>query len=167
MSYFPITRLRRTRQNKAFRSLVRETHITKEQLVYPLFITEGIHKAQEISAMPGIMQWSLKDIHKEIQRVVDLGITAVLLFGTPDKKDEVGSEAYNEKGITQQAIQTIKSIAPELLIAMLSAAAEVFGPSRNESTAVQVAPAFSLRRTDHTYVLELPSRPTTKTPAVG
>jgi len=116
MSNFPITRLRRLRQNEMFRSLVRETHLQVDQLVYPLFISEGLTKAKDILSMPGIKQWSLHDVGQEIERIVKLGIRAVLLFGIPVKKDERGSEAYNEKGIIQKAIKKIKKLAPDLLV---------------------------------------------------
>lgn len=113
---FPITRLRRTRQNEKLRSLVRETRLSVDQLVYPLFIAEGLKKSQEISSMPGMMQWSLNDLPKEIKRISLLGIPAVLLFGIPVKKDSVGSEAYNNTGIIQEAIKIIKSVSTELLV---------------------------------------------------
>lgn len=116
MPTFPTTRLRRTRQNEKLRSLVRETHLELDKLIYPLFISENIKQAKEISAMPGIMQWSLKDIHKEIKRIVRLGISAVLLFGLPSKKDSFGSEAYNSKGIVQEAIRVIKEVKSDLLV---------------------------------------------------
>src|SRR5437868_3550516 len=103
---FPITRLRRNRKNETIRSLVRETHLEVSQFVYPLFIAEGITEPQPISAMPGIYQWPLKQLPKEIKRLSRLGIPAVLLFGIPEKKDEMGSEGYNPKGIIQNAIRT-------------------------------------------------------------
>ena len=116
MSTFPTVRLRRTRKNEALRSLIRETHLSVDQFVYPLFIAEGITKPKEISAMPGIMQWSLRHLDSEIERISTLGIQSVLLFGIPTKKDEVGSEAYNPKGIIQKAIKQIKKVNPDLLV---------------------------------------------------
>jgi len=116
MNNFPTVRLRRTRQNDKVRGLVRETHLTVDQLVYPLFIAEGMNEPREISSMPGIMQWPLERLGREAERIAHLGIPAVLLFGIPGEKDEVGSEAYNDKGIIQQAIRVIKSEVPELLI---------------------------------------------------
>lgn len=113
---FPITRLRRIRQNEKLRSLVRETRLEIEQLVYPMFVAEEIKEPKEISSMPGIRQWPLKHLGKEIKRIVNLGIPAVLLFGIPAKKDEVGSEGYSKKGIIQEAVRTIKAIAPDLLV---------------------------------------------------
>ncbi|HZO74243.1 MAG TPA: porphobilinogen synthase [Ktedonobacteraceae bacterium] len=115
MNNFPTVRLRRTRQNDKVRGLVRETHLNVDQLVYPLFIAEGINEPHEISSMPGIMQWPLEHLGREVERIAGLGIPSVLLFGIPGEKDEVGSEAYNDKGIIQQAIRVIKSEVPDLL----------------------------------------------------
>ncbi len=116
MSNFPTVRLRRTRQNDKLRGLVRETRLSVDQLIYPLFIAEGLNEPREISAMPGIMQWPLEHLGREAERIANLGIPAVLLFGIPTEKDEVGSEAYNEQGIIQQAIRCIKAAVPELLV---------------------------------------------------
>ncbi|HYK84190.1 MAG TPA: porphobilinogen synthase [Ktedonobacteraceae bacterium] len=116
MNNFPIVRLRRTRQNEKLRGLVRETRLSVDQLIYPLFIAEGIHEPQAISSMPGIVQWPLGQLGREVDRIANLGIPAVLLFGIPTEKDEVGSEAYNEQGIIQQAIRCIKAEVPELLV---------------------------------------------------
>ena len=116
MSNFPTVRLRRTRQNEKLRGLVRETRLSVDQLIYPLFIAEGINEPHEISSMPGIMQWPLEHLGREAERIANLGIPAVLLFGIPTEKDEVGSEAYNEQGIIQQAIRRFKAEVPELLV---------------------------------------------------
>jgi porphobilinogen synthase len=116
MSTFPIVRMRRTRQSEQLRSLVRETYLNVDQLIYPLFIAEDLSEPREISAMPGIMQWPLEALGREIERIVALGIPAVLLFGIPSTKDEVGSQAYAEQGIIQRAIQRIKAVAPQLVV---------------------------------------------------
>nr|HET6904932.1 porphobilinogen synthase [Ktedonobacteraceae bacterium] len=116
MSYFPTVRLRRTRQNDKLRALVRETRLSVDQLIYPLFIAEGINEPHEISSMPGIVQWPLEHLGREAERIANLGIPAVLLFGIPTEKDEVGSEAYNEQGIIQQAIRRFKAEVPDLLV---------------------------------------------------
>jgi len=116
MTSFPAVRLRRTRQNEKLRGLVRETQLSVEQLIYPLFIAEGINEPREISAMPGIKQWSLEHLGREAERIARLGIPAVLLFGIPTEKDEVGSQAYNSQGIIQQAIHRLKAEAPDLLV---------------------------------------------------
>ncbi len=116
MSNFPIVRMRRTRQNDQLRGLVRETHLNIDQLIYPLFIAEDLSEPREISAMPGIMQWPLEQLGREIERIASLSISSVLLFGIPSSKDEVGSQAYAEQGIIQRAIQRIKGIAPQLVV---------------------------------------------------
>ncbi len=116
MSNFPTVRLRRTRQNEKLRSLVRETHLSVDQLIYPLFITEGIAEPREVSSMPGIMQWPLEYLGREAERIASLGIPAVLLFGIPSEKDEVGSQAYDSQGIIQQAIRRLKAETPDLLV---------------------------------------------------
>jgi porphobilinogen synthase len=116
MSNFPIVRMRRTRQSEQLRGLVRETHLNVEQLIYPLFIAEDLAAPNEIASMPGIMQWPLEHLGHEIERIAELGISSVLLFGIPTVKDGVGSQAYAEQGIIQRAIQRIKSIAPHLVV---------------------------------------------------
>src|SRR5947209_340393 len=116
MSNFPTVRLRRTRQNEKLRSLVRETHLSVDQLIYPLFIAQGIDEPREISSMPGIVQWPLERLGREMERITGLGISAVLLFGIPTQKDEVGSQAYDSSGIIQQAICRIKAETPDVLI---------------------------------------------------
>jgi porphobilinogen synthase len=116
MAMFPTIRMRRTRQNDTLRNLVRETYLNVEQLIYPLFIAENIDDPQEISSMPGIKQWPLAYVGQEAKRILNLGIPAVLLFGIPSEKDEVGSQAYNSQGIIQQAIRRIKAEAPDMLV---------------------------------------------------
>src|ERR1700686_3113963 len=116
MSTFPTVRMRRTRQNERLRGLVRETHLNVEQLIYPLFIAEDLAEPRPIAAMPGIMQWPLEHLGREMERIATLGIPAVLLFGIPTEKDEVGSQAYAEQGIIQQAIRRIKAETPDVLV---------------------------------------------------
>ena len=116
MTKFPTVRLRRTRQNEKLRGLVRETRLAVDQLIYPLCIAEGIHEPHEIASMPGIVQWPLEQLGRETERIASLGIPAVLLFGIPSEKDEVGSQAYNSRGIIQEAIRLLKSVNPELLV---------------------------------------------------
>jgi porphobilinogen synthase len=116
MSTFPIVRMRRTRQTDQLRSLVRETHLSVDQLIYPLFVAEDLAEPREISSMPGIMQWPLEHLGREIERLVSLGIPAVILFGIPTEKDEVGSQAYASDGIIQQAIKRIKALAPQMVV---------------------------------------------------
>ena len=116
MTTFPTVRLRRTRQNDKLRGLVRETHLSVDQLIYPLFIAEGIDEPREISSMPGIVQWPLEHLGREAERLAHLGIPAVLLFGIPTEKDEVGSQAYHSQGIIQKAISRIKAETPDTLV---------------------------------------------------
>lgn len=116
MTNFPTVRLRRTRQNDKLRGLVRETRLHTDQLIYPLFVAEGINEPREISSMPGIMNWPLEHLGREVERIANLGIPAVLLFGIPNDKDEVGSQAYAEQGIIQQAIRRIKAEVPDMQV---------------------------------------------------
>ena len=116
MASFPTIRMRRTRQNEKLRGLVRETRLSVDQLIYPLFIAEGLQEPREIASMPGIMQWPVEHVGREVERIANLGIPAVLLFGIPSEKDEVGSQAYATQGIIQQGIQRIKAQTPDTLV---------------------------------------------------
>ena len=109
-------RHRRLRQTPAMRALVKETYLHKEDLIYPLFIIEGDNIKKEVSSMPGVFQLSLDNLGAEVDEIVDLGIRAVLLFGIPAEKDAVGSGAYHNHGIVQQATRLIKERHPELLV---------------------------------------------------
>jgi len=113
---FPITRLRRLRQTEALRSIVRETRLTPESLVYPLFVCpgEGVRKA--IGSMPGVFNLSVDQAVKEARETHSLGIPAVILFGLPEKKDEQASGAWAEDGIVQRATRAIKRDIPQLLV---------------------------------------------------
>jgi len=117
-SAFPTVRLRRLRQNAALRSLVRETEISVQDFIYPIFVSSGRHIQQEIAAMPGQYRWSVDRLPGLIQEVASLGIPAVLLFGVIDDslKDECGSAAWDERGVVQEAIRAIKRVTPELVI---------------------------------------------------
>lgn len=113
---FPEYRPRRLRKNENIRSLVRETIITVDDLIYPLFVCEGKGVKQEIRSMPEVYRFSLDQLIEEVKQVVELGIKAVLLFGIPDKKDEVGSSAYAKDGIVQKAVRTLKEKFPDLVV---------------------------------------------------
>ena len=102
-------RMRRLRANAALRGMVRENHIRIEELIYPIFVIEGEEICNPVDSMPGIYQYSLDYLSKELERVIEAKIPAVLLFGIPLHKDEVGSGAYDENGIVQRAIRFIKS----------------------------------------------------------
>ena len=92
--------------------MVMETTLSVDDLILPLFVTFGKGIRNEIKSMPGHYQLSVDNLTKEVKEIKSLGIPAVILFGIPEHKDEVGSEAYNPKGIVQQAIKTIKNKAP-------------------------------------------------------
>jgi len=116
MSSFPQLRLRRLRRNEALRALGRETKVEVGDLIYPLFVVEGKKAKQEISSMPGLYRLSKDLLPGEVEEIARLGIPAIILFGIPQKKDEVGSSAYHPNGVVQEAIRAIKKTAPELLV---------------------------------------------------
>ena len=116
MSGFPQLRLRRLRRTEALRALVRETQLEIGDLIYPLFVIKGSQIKQEITSMPGIYRYSNDLLPQEVEDIARLGIPAIILFGVPEKKDEVGSTAYHPQGVVQQAIRTIKKVTPELLV---------------------------------------------------
>jgi porphobilinogen synthase len=113
---FPQVRLRRLRRTVTLRQMVRETRLEIANLIYPLFVTHGKEVRQVIEAMPGIFRLSVDKLPEEVEEVASLGIPAVLLFGLPEAKDEVGSGAYKPKGIVQQAVRAIKEASPELVV---------------------------------------------------
>jgi len=116
MAMYPTQRLRRLRYNPLVRNLVRETELSKNDLIYPLFVCPGENVKKEVNSMPGVYQLSIDNLVKECKEVSDLGIPAVILFGIPEHKDEKGSEAYDPNGIIQRAIRAIKSEVKELLV---------------------------------------------------
>lgn len=109
-------RMRRLRVNETMRDLVRETRITVSELIYPIFVMEGVDIKDPIPSMPGIYQYSVDRLEEELQRVADSGVSGILIFGIPEQKDEVGSSAYDDYGITQRAIRYIKERYPKLLV---------------------------------------------------
>jgi len=113
---FPRHRLRRLRQNEPLRRLVRETRLTVSDLIYPMFVTVGKDRREEISSMPGQYRLSVDLLVKEAADVTMLGIPAVILFGVPDKKDERGTGAYDPKGIVPQAVRALKDQVPDLMV---------------------------------------------------
>ena len=116
MASYPELRLRRLRRLESLRALVKETDINTGDLIYPLFVVEGNRIKKEIISMPGIFHLSVDQLPQETEEIASLGIPAVLLFGIPEYKDELGSAAYHPKGIIQRAIQAIKQTVPELLV---------------------------------------------------
>jgi len=113
---FPVHRPRRLRRNEALRGFVRETRLSTSGLVYPMFACPGTKVRTEVSSMPGIFQQSVDQIVEECREVAGLGIPAVILFGLPEKKDEVGSEASDANGAVQRAIEAIRKAKLELLV---------------------------------------------------
>ncbi len=113
---FPIQRPRRLRTSDGIRRLVRETHLRVDDLIYPMFAIAGKGIRREISSMPGNYQLSIDRLGAELEEVVSLGIPAVILFGLPEAKDAVGSGAYAEDGIVQQAVREAKRLFPELVV---------------------------------------------------
>jgi len=113
---FPRYRPRRLRRNDNLRSMVRETALAPANLIYPLFVGPGKGRVQPVSSMPGVAQLSVDRAVGECAEAHSLGIPAVILFGLPEQKDPVGSEAYADDGIVQQAIGEIKSKLPDLLV---------------------------------------------------
>ncbi|MBI2852391.1 MAG: porphobilinogen synthase [Chloroflexi bacterium] len=109
-------RLRRLRRTPALRALVRENRVEAGDLIYPLFIEEGSNIRQEISSMPGIFRFSPDRLPAEVKEITALNIPGVILFGIPQKKDEMGSSAYDRNGVVQQAIRAIKKTAPDLIV---------------------------------------------------
>jgi porphobilinogen synthase len=112
----PLYRPRRLRANENIRRMVRETTLSPDNFIYPLFVTHGKGVKKEISSMPGNFQQSIDNLVKDCDEIKGLDIPAVILFGIPETKDEVGSEAYSEEGIVQHAIKAIKNRHPDLIV---------------------------------------------------
>jgi porphobilinogen synthase len=109
-------RHRRLRQSEAMRALVRETHLRKEDLIYPLFVVEGENIKNVVPSMPGVYHISLDNLKAEMDEVVSLGIKSIILFGVPAEKDEVGTQAYHDHGIVQRATRFVKEHYPQLVV---------------------------------------------------
>lgn len=113
---FPEVRMRRLRRTQNIRNMVQEVQLNMNDYIYPIFVIEGNDIKKEIPSMPGIYQFSLDHLLDEVQRAVDAGVIAIMLFGIPAKKDECGSEAYNDDGIIQQAVRLVRAHYPDLVI---------------------------------------------------
>lgn len=113
---FPIDRPRRLRRNETIRRLVRENSVSVDDLVQPLFVVPGENIKTEIGSLPGQYHYSIDQVVKETRRIFDLGVPAIILFGIPENKDNVGSGAYAEDGIIQKALRAIKKSSPDLLL---------------------------------------------------
>ena len=113
---FPQLRPRRLRKNENIRRMVRETNLSVDDLIYPLFVVEGEGIKEEIVSMPGQYRYSIDTLINEVKEVKDLGIPAIILFGIPEHKDELGSDSFSDKGIIQRAIRAIKEKVPEIYV---------------------------------------------------
>jgi len=110
------TRHRRLRSSDNLRAMLRETHLRAEDFIYPIFVVEGENKRNEVPSMPGVYHLSLDLLNQEIEEVVSLGIKSIILFGVPDHKDEVGTQAYHDQGIVQRATRQVKEVFPDLVV---------------------------------------------------
>jgi porphobilinogen synthase len=113
---FPVTRLRRLRRTSQLRDLVRETRLTPDAFVCPMFVCSGEGVRKEVRSMPGVFNLSVDEAVKEAQEVHSLGVPAVILFGLPDKKDDVATGAWADDGIVQQAARAMKREVPDLIL---------------------------------------------------
>jgi len=116
MRQFPQTRLRRLRYNPLLRDMVQETELSVKDFIYPLFVCPGEKIKKPVGSMPDVYQMSIDVLVEECKLVADLGIPAVILFGIPSHKDEVGSEAYDDEGIIQKAVRQIKEEVKDLVV---------------------------------------------------
>jgi porphobilinogen synthase len=116
MVTFPIVRMRRLRRTETLRRMVRETTLSVHDFIYPMFVVPGEKQRQEVASMPGVFRVSVDELVRDAEEVAKLGIPAVLLFGIPERKDEWGSEAYDENGIIQRAVRALKRAVPDLVV---------------------------------------------------
>ncbi|MEW6698205.1 MAG: porphobilinogen synthase [Bacillota bacterium] len=116
MPVFPTIRHRRLRLNEKIRRLVRENHLWVDDLIYPVFATDGQGVRREVASMPGVYNLSIDMLLDEVKQVQELGIPGILVFGVPEEKDEAGTGAYSEDGIVQQAVRAVKKAFPSLLV---------------------------------------------------
>jgi len=116
MTTFPTVRMRRLRQSEALRALVRETALDPGDFILPFFVAEGRRVRREVSAMPGVCQLSVDELVGEVKALDGSGVGSVLLFGIPDEKDAVGSQAYARDGVVQRAVAAVKDARPGLIV---------------------------------------------------
>jgi len=114
--YFPIYRPRRLRATEALRAMIRENHLRVSDLIYPMFVRPGKGEARPVPSMPGVFQFSVDKLVEDAREVASLGIPAIILFGIPEHKDEMATEAYADDGIVQRAISAIKDALPDLTV---------------------------------------------------
>jgi porphobilinogen synthase len=115
-SGFPTVRPRRLRQSPTLRRMVRETSLTVDDVIYPLFVRPGEGLQVPIRSMPGQFQWSVDRLVEEVRSAAGLGVPAVMLFGIPERKDAIGSENWNPDGIVPRAVRAIKAVTPETIV---------------------------------------------------
>jgi porphobilinogen synthase len=113
---FPVMRLRRLRMNANIRGMVRETRLSPEQFIYPMFVCPGEGLKREISSMPGNYQWSIDTLVEEVRSVKAAGVKSVILFGIPASKDEEATQAYDDHGIVQEAVRAIKNEVSDVVV---------------------------------------------------
>jgi porphobilinogen synthase len=113
---FPVTRPRRLRMNELVRKLVRETRLSPEQLIYPMFVCPGEGVKKEIPSMPGNYQWSIDQLVEEVRAVKSLGIAGIILFGIPETKDDHATSAYDDHGIVQETVRALKRESADFLV---------------------------------------------------
>ena len=113
---FPENRPRRLRRNETLRRMVRETKLSVDDLIYPLFVAAGKNIRREVPSMPGVFNLSVENLVKEAREVRRLNIPAILLFGIPAKKDPLGKDAYSDRGIVQTAVRAVKDAVPDLMV---------------------------------------------------
>ena len=109
-------RPRRLRKNATIRRMVRETSLSPNDFIYPLFVDEGITKAIEVKSMPGVFRIPLSDVAKAVREVESLGIPGIILFGIPNKKDDIGASGWDDDGIVQKAIRAAKEACPNICV---------------------------------------------------
>ena len=113
---YPVNRMRRLRRSETLRRMVREVSVSVDDLICPLFVTHGLDVKLQIPSMPGAFHYSVDALVKEARELAEVGIPAVLLFGLPANKDEVGSEAYSPEGIVQRAVRALKKAVPDIVV---------------------------------------------------
>ena len=113
-----LQRPRRLRRTEALRTLVRETHLSADDFVYPLFVCEGTNVRVEVPSMPGVFKLSVDEVIKETEAALKDGVRSILLFGVPDKKDESGSAAWAPENPVQVAIRTLKEKLPQVILVL-------------------------------------------------
>ncbi|WP_457599883.1 porphobilinogen synthase, partial [Hydrogenivirga sp.] len=115
-SGFPLLRPRRLRRNENIRSLVRENRLTLDDLIYPIFVRYGENVVEEVPSMPGVYRYSVDRVADAVKEARDLGIKAVILFGIPEHKDEVGSDTWSDEGIIQKTLRVLKKEVPDMYL---------------------------------------------------